>query len=171
MENEVPVADAGKPTVSLKARLKFQLNNRWRPSLPDGYQALKLPASEQHPPEEFHSSQLGLSQPDPCQSQDARQAFVCVGCGRSEISADNLSPESPFRCSICQLRSPFLNLPAELQLEIARYLDPVTVVALKLCNKLLYGRISVPISRGGKEFNLLRPIHLLELALMNQCDG
>ena len=79
-----------------------------------------------------------------------------------------LLPEPAAKCRAYQLRSPFLNLPAELHMEIASHLDCVTVMAMKMCNKMLYGRISAPTSYGGKElFTFLRPIHLLELAHVN----
>ena len=64
-----------------------------------------------------------------------------------------------------QLTSLFLNLPTELHMEIASHLDCITVLALQMCNKMLYEKISTPTACRDKElFKFLRPIHLWKLA-------
>ena len=162
MENLPQVRPIDKSITSLKTRLKHQVNKLWQPDVSDGSQTWKLPVSVQHTSKELLSSQPGIFSPNPSRSRNVRQTFVCIEYGRH---VDNFFPEPTAQRRASQLTSPFLNLPTELHMEIASHLDCITVLALKMCNKMLYERISTPTACRGKPlFKFLRPIHLWELA-------
>lgn len=189
MENLVASPDLGKRRTSLKARLKPRLSQFRGRSLPDRSQVPNSTACEQSAPEAPPSCQ-----PSPSQSPQTPQASerradaesissqlgpspkpipVCTGCGTREPGIGNCAQELTARCSACQSRSPFLNLPAELHLGIARLLDCPTVLSLKICNKRLYERIPAPIPREDCEILdflwRIRPAVPRHLKLCLQC--
>src|SRR5436190_13090789 len=131
MENLDAFTPIGKPTGPLKARLKRRLNKLHEHNLRGSRRTPNLPDSGQGPLKELTSSQLAHPQPGPSQSPDVNQTSVCIGCGSYEFCGGSGTPEPGVRCEPCQLNSPFLDLPAELHLEIVRHLDCVAVLTLK----------------------------------------
>jgi hypothetical protein len=90
------------------------------------------------------------SQPQNLTFPPSKHVRCCVGCGRCQQCASRSIWGSPPRCETCRSRSPLLELPTELHMEMIRYLDFPASWLLRLSSKYFYEIVPAPIGPWDK---------------------
>jgi hypothetical protein len=97
---------------------------------------------------------------------------LCVGCGRCQQCAGRSVRGSLPRCGVCRSRSPLLELPTELHMEMVQYLDFPASWLLRLSSKYFYESVPAPIGPWDRTdlITLLSGLRLSVPRHLTRCD-